>query len=74
MFPMYMSVKILIWDFQWILRALLDPSMKYLYIFRRILCRIFEIFTKNLSENSGVNTIYGRYRSKSTKNLTKNPD
>jgi len=74
MFPIYMSVKILSWDFSWILRALLDPIMKCLYIFRRILCWIFKIFTKNLTENSGVNTIYGRYRSKSTKNLTKNPD
>jgi len=45
------------WDFQWILRALLDPSMKCLYIFRRILCWIFKIFTKNPSENSGGNTI-----------------
>jgi len=31
-------------------------------------------FDQNLSENSGMSTIYGRYRSKSTKNLTKNPD
>jgi len=35
---------------------------------------IFKIFTENQPENSGVRTSYGRYRSKSTKNPTENPD
>jgi len=74
MFPIYMSVKILSLDFQWILRALLDPSMKCLLYFQKDFMLDFKIFTKNPPENSGVNTIYGRYRSKSTNNLTKNPD